>query len=177
MIYEFKGVRPNIHETAFIAPSAEVIGNVTVGKNSSIWFQTLVRGDVNYIKIGENVNIQDMSVVHVARDKFPTLIGDNVSIGHRAIIHGCILNNFSFVGMGATLMDGVELGEYAFVAAGTLIPPGKKIPPGVLVMGSPGKIIRDITDEDREIITRTAKNYSGYKDNYLREGQFLKFET
>ncbi|MBE7411532.1 MAG: gamma carbonic anhydrase family protein [Leptospiraceae bacterium] len=172
MIYEFQSIKPNIHETAFIAPSADIIGNVTIGKNSSIWFQTLVRGDVNYITIGENVNIQDMSVVHVARDKFPTIIGDNVSIGHRAIVHGCVLQKFSFVGMGAMLMDGVELGEYSFIAAGTLIPPGKKIPPGVLVMGSPGKIIRDITDEDREIITRTASNYSRYKDNYLKEKDF-----
>jgi carbonic anhydrase/acetyltransferase-like protein (isoleucine patch superfamily) len=172
MIYEFLGIAPEIDKTAFIAPSAEIIGNVKIGKNCSIWFGCLIRGDVNYIKIGDNCNIQDLSIVHVARDQFPVNIGNNVSLGHRVTIHGCTLKDFSFVGLGATLMDDVELGEYAFVAAGSLVTPGKKIPPGVLVMGSPAKIIRDINEKEREIIERTSRNYQKYKDNYLDSSKF-----
>ncbi|MCC5816552.1 MAG: gamma carbonic anhydrase family protein [Leptospira sp.] len=170
MIYEFQGKKPLIDPTAFIAPSAEIIGDVHIGKNSSIWFQCLIRGDVNYIRIGENVNIQDMSLIHVARNVYPVNIGNNVSLGHRVTLHGCTLKDNSFVGMGATIMDDVELGEFSFVAAGSLVTPGKKIPPGVLVMGSPAKIVRDINEKEREIITRTAENYRKYKNNYLEEG-------
>lgn len=170
MITEFQGKKPKIHETAFIAPSADIIGDVEIGENSSIWFQCLIRGDVNYIKIGDNVNIQDMSLIHVARNVYPVNIGNNVSLGHRVTLHGCTLKDYSFVGMCATVMDDVEIGEYAFIGAGALVTPGKKIPPGVLVMGSPGKIIRDINEKEREIITRTASNYMKYKDNYIKEG-------
>ncbi|MDV6236937.1 gamma carbonic anhydrase family protein [Leptospira ellisii] len=168
-ILEYMGKKPQIHETVFLAPGSQVVGDVTIGKNSSIWFQTLVRGDVNYIRIGENVNIQDLTVIHVARDVYPVEIGNNVSIGHRATIHGCKLKDNSFVGMCATLMDDVEVGEFAFIGAGALVTPGKKIPPGVLVMGSPGKIVRDITEKEREIITRTTGNYIKYKENYMQD--------
>ncbi|EQA46691.1 transferase hexapeptide repeat protein [Leptospira broomii serovar Hurstbridge str. 5399] len=174
MVLEYLGKRPDIHDSVFLAPGSQIVGDVTIGKNSSIWFQTLVRGDVNYIRIGENVNIQDMTVVHVARDVYPVEIGDNVSIGHRATIHGCILKNFSFVGMGATVMDGVELGEYSFVAAGALVTPGKIIPSGVMVMGSPAKIVRDITEKEREIITRTTGNYVKYKTNYMNDPYYSR---
>lgn len=111
-----------------------------------------------------------MTLVHVSRNLYPVIIGDYVSIGHHATIHACTLKDHSFVGMGATVMDDVELGEWSFVGAGSLVPPGKKIPPGVLLMGSPAKIIRDITEKDREIITRTADNYVKYKENYRAEG-------
>jgi carbonic anhydrase/acetyltransferase-like protein (isoleucine patch superfamily) len=172
MIYTFNSITPTIASSAFIAPSAEIIGDVQIGENTSIWFQTLIRGDVNYIRIGKNCNIQDQSLIHVARDQFPVEIGDNVSLGHRVTIHGAKLKNFSFVGMCATLMDDVELGEYTFVGAGSLVTPGKKIPAGVLVMGSPAKIIRDINENERMIIERTAKNYQTYKDNYLNPEKF-----
>ncbi len=172
MIYQFKDKSPEIASSAFIAPSAEIIGDVKIGEDTSIWFQTLVRGDVNYIRIGSRCNIQDMCLIHVARDQFPVNIGNNVSLGHRVTIHGCTLHDNSFVGMCATLMDDVELGEYAFVGAGTLITPGKKIPPGVLVMGSPGKIVRDINEKEREIIERTANNYVKYKENYKNSENF-----
>ncbi|WP_036063898.1 gamma carbonic anhydrase family protein [Leptospira noguchii] len=176
-ILEYMGKRPQIHESVFLAPGSQVIGDVVIGKNSSIWFQTLVRGDVNYIRIGENVNIQDLTIIHVARDVYPVEIGNNVSIGHRATIHGCKLKDNSFVGMCATLMDDVEVGEFAFIGAGALITPGKKIPPGVLVMGSPGKIIRDITDKEREIIVRTTNNYIKYKENYLQDPFYNRRES
>ncbi|PJZ70375.1 gamma carbonic anhydrase family protein [Leptospira perolatii] len=173
-ILEYMGKIPEIHDSVFLAPGSQVVGDVKIGKDSSIWFQTLIRGDVNYIRIGENVNIQDMTVVHVARDVYPVEIGNNVSIGHRAVIHGCILKDNSFVGMGATLMDGVELGEYAFVAAGSLVTPGKKIPPGTLAMGSPAKVVREITEKEREMITRTTMNYIKYKNNYLSDPYYKR---
>lgn len=172
MIYKFKEIYPEIHETVFIAPSSDIIGDVKIGANSSIWFLCLVRGDVNYIRIGENCNIQDMSLIHVARDEFPVIIGNNVSIGHRVTLHGCILKDYSFVGMSATVMDGVELGEYSFVAAGSLVTPGKKIPPGMMVMGSPAKVIREINEKERMIINRTATNYQKYKENYKNPSVF-----
>lgn len=169
MIYEFLGKMPTIASSAFIAPSADIIGDVTIGENSSIWFQCMLRADVNTIKIGDNVNIQDMSMIHVARDLFPVTIGNNVSLGHRVTLHGCTLKDFSFVGMCATVMDDVEIGEYSFVAAGSLVTPGKKFPQGVLIMGSPAKIVRDINEKEREIITRTASNYQKYKSNYMND--------
>lgn len=172
MIYKFNNITPKISESAMIAPSAEIIGDVVIGENTSIWFQTLIRGDVNYIRIGDNCNIQDMCLIHVARDLFPVEIGNNVSLGHRVTIHGAKLKDFSFVGMGATLMDDVELGEYAFVGAGSLVTPGKKIPAGMLVMGSPAKIIREINEKEKEIIDRTARNYQKYKENYKNPEMF-----
>ncbi|MCB1192261.1 MAG: gamma carbonic anhydrase family protein [Leptospiraceae bacterium] len=174
MIYEFNGKIPEIDETAFIAPSAEIIGDVKIGKSTSVWFQTLIRGDVNYIRIGDNCNIQDMTLIHVSKDLYPTIIGNNVSIGHKVTLHACTLKDNSFVGIGAIVMDNVEIGEYSFVAAGSLVTPGKKFPSGVLIMGSPAKIVRDITDKDREMIERTARNYSQYKDNYKNPQVFKK---
>ncbi len=168
-VLEYMGKRPLIHEDVFLAPGSQIVGDVTIGKNSSIWFQTLIRGDVNYIRIGENVNIQDMTVVHVSRDIHPVEIGNNVSIGHRAVIHGCKMKDHAFVGMGAIIMDGVELGEYSFIAAGALVTPGKIIPPGVMVMGSPAKIVRDISEKEKQMIERTTTNYILYKNNYLED--------
>jgi carbonic anhydrase/acetyltransferase-like protein (isoleucine patch superfamily) len=176
MLYKFKDHIPKIHPKCFIAPDSTIIGDVEIGEDTSIWFQCLVRGDVNSIKIGSYCNIQDMTLIHVARDEFPVFIGNSVSIGHRVTIHGCTLQNYSFVGMGSTIMDGVELGEYSFVGAGSLVTPGKKIPPGVLVMGSPAKIIRDINEKEKMIIERTYKNYMKYKENYLNQELFSKIE-
>lgn len=173
MLYQYKNIQPKIHPTAFIAPSAEIIGDVEIGKDTSIWFQTLIRGDVNYIRIGEGCNIQDMSLIHVSKDNFPTIIGNYVSLGHRVTIHGAVLKDYSFVGMGATVMDDVELGEYAFVAAGSLVTSGKKIPPRTLVMGSPAKVVREVTDKEIEMIERTARNYMSYKEVYKNKKDFF----
>lgn len=135
-----------------MAPGSQVVGDVVIGKNSSIWFQTLVRGDVNYIRIGENVNIQDLTVIHVARDVYPVEIGNNVSIGHRATIHGCKLKDNSFVGMCATLMDDVEVGEFAFIGAGALVTPGKKFLPEFLLW--------DLLEKSFEILLIRKKKLS-----------------
>ncbi|GBF49778.1 carbonic anhydrase/acetyltransferase [Leptospira ryugenii] len=177
MIYPFQGKTPLIADSAWIAPSADILGDVSIGEESSIWFQCVLRGDVNYIRIGKHVNIQDHTLVHVSRNLYPVLIGDYVSIGHSAVIHACTLKDHSFVGMGATVMDDVELGEWSFVGAGALVPPGKKIPPGVLLMGSPAKIVRDISDKEREIITRTSENYVKYKENYRKEGILAEWKS
>lgn len=176
MLYQYKKIQPKIHPTAFIAPSAEIIGDVEIGKDTSVWFQTLIRGDVNFIRIGEGCNIQDMSLIHVSRDNYPTIIGNFVSLGHRVTIHGAVLKDYSFVGMGATIMDDVELGEYTFVGAGSLVTPGKKIPPKSLVMGSPAKIVREVTEKEIEIIERTFRNYIQYKELYKNRDNFFALE-
>jgi carbonic anhydrase/acetyltransferase-like protein (isoleucine patch superfamily) len=172
MIYTFQGKTPKIPENTFIAPTADLIGDIEIGEDSSIWFQCMLRGDVNSIRIGSRVNIQDMTMIHVSRDIYPVYIGNDVSIGHRAVLHGCTLKDHSFVGMGAMLMDDVVIGEYSFVAAGSLVTPGKKFPSGVMIMGSPAKIVRDITEKEREIIDRTARNYVKYKENYIHDPQY-----
>ncbi|MGB4132276.1 MAG: gamma carbonic anhydrase family protein, partial [Tepidanaerobacteraceae bacterium] len=128
MIGNFKNLRPKIHESCFIAPTADVIGDVTVGENSSIWHRTVLRGDVNKIVVGANTNIQDGSIVHVA-DDYPTIIGDNVTIGHGAIVHGCTVKDGAFIGMGAIILDGAVIGEGALIGAGALVTEGKEIPP------------------------------------------------
>jgi carbonic anhydrase/acetyltransferase-like protein (isoleucine patch superfamily) len=166
MIYELNGIQPSIDSSAFVAPNADVIGDVVIGKHTSIWFQTVIRGDVHSIRIGDYCNIQDMTLVHVTGGKFPTVIGNYVSIGHQATIHACTLKDHSFIGMRAILLDDVEIGEYSFVAAGSLLTPGKKFPAGVMIMGSPAKIVRDITQEDKEMMDRISNNYSTYKDKY-----------
>ncbi len=172
MIYHYNNIYPEIAEDVFIAPSADVIGNVSIGKGSSIWFGCLVRGDVNKIQIGEYTNIQDHSVIHVTRDKYPTIIGNHCTLGHRATIHGSILKDYAFIGIGATVLDNCEIGSFSILAAGSLLPPGKKIPDGMLAMGSPAKVIRPITEDEKEMILRTQENYYKlaieYKKNIIR---------
>jgi carbonic anhydrase/acetyltransferase-like protein (isoleucine patch superfamily) len=176
MIYEFNQIKPQIDPSVFIAPDAVVIGDVHIGKNSSIWFQTIIRGDVHSIRIGENCNIQDMSLIHVTKDKFSTQIGNHVSIGHRVTLHGCTLQDNSFVGIGATVMDGAIVEEFGFVAAGALVTPGKIVPSGMMAMGAPAKIVREITPQEREMILRTSQNYSQYKEMYKSTVSFKPIE-
>lgn len=158
-VISYKNTSPSIEDDVFIADGAKVIGDVVIKSGSSVWFNTIVRGDVNYIRIGEKTNIQDLSVVHVDSHKFPTIIGDEVTIGHRAIIHACTIGNRCLIGMGAIVMDGAEIGENCIVAAGSVVTEGKIIPSGSVVKGIPGKIMREIRDEEREWIERSAQNY------------------
>ena len=158
-IESFLGHTPTINETAFVAKSAAIIGAVEVGKDSSIWHHTTVRGDANYIKIGEGTNIQDNSVIHIDSSKFPTIIGDYVTIGHSAIIHACTLETHSFIGMGSIIMDGSFVSSYSMVAAGALVTPGKKIPKGELWAGSPAKKMRALTKEEFKMIEISAERY------------------
>ncbi len=172
MIYQYQGIRPQIEEDVFIAPDASVIGDVKIGKGSSVWFGSVVRGDVNYIRIGENTNIQDLSMLHVTEGKFPLIIGSNVTLAHRVTVHGCIIADYAFIGMEAVVMDGAELGEFSLLAAGSLLPPGKKIPPRMLAMGSPAKVIREINADEEAMIYRIASKYSQRGQIYKDPQQF-----
>ncbi len=151
---------PRIADDAFIAPGAVVIGNVEVGPETGIWFNCVVRGDVMSIRIGAGTNIQDGTIVHVSTDEFATEIGDHVTVGHNAIIHGCRLDDASFVGMGAVVMDGAVVESGAMVAAGALVTPGKRVPSGQLWAGSPAKLLRDLTPEESAFIGESARHYA-----------------
>ncbi len=158
-IEPFLGEVPKINATAFIAKSAAIIGAVEIGEDCSIWHHTTLRGDANYIQIGKGTNIQDNSVVHIDSAKFPTRIGDYVTIGHSAIIHACTLHSYCFIGMGATVMDGAVVDSYAMVAAGALVTPGKQVPKGELWAGSPAKKMRDLTSQEFKMIETSAARY------------------
>lgn len=158
MIKEFDGIMPEIDESVFVAESADIIGDVKIGKNSSIWYNTVLRGDEHAIRIGENTNIQDGTVIHVGWD-VDTVIGDNVTVGHKALVHGCKIGNNSLVGMGAIVLNGAEIGEYCMIAAGALVTQNKKFPDGVLIMGSPAKVVRELTEEEKQSLIKSADDY------------------
>ena len=158
-IESFLGQTPNIDETAFIAKSAAIIGAVRIGEDCSIWHHTTIRGDTNYVTIGKGTNLQDNSVVHIDSERFPTTIGNYVTIGHSAIIHACTLETHSFIGMGAIIMDGAVINSYSMVAAGALVTPGKNIPRGELWAGSPAKKMRDLSTHEFKMIETSAERY------------------
>jgi gamma-carbonic anhydrase len=165
----FKGVLPTIADDVFIAPSADVIGDVVIGQGSSIWFNCVVRGDVSYIRIGTGSNIQDGTVIHVSRGTHPTIIGNDVLVGHNCMIHGCTLEDGSFVGMGATVMDGVVIETGGMVAAGALVTPNKRVGTGELWGGSPARFLRPLSDEEMDGLADGAKHYAGLAQVYLAE--------
>ncbi|SHM81759.1 Carbonic anhydrase or acetyltransferase, isoleucine patch superfamily [Caldanaerovirga acetigignens] len=169
MIQEFNGKKPNIHKSCFIAPTADVIGDVTIGENSSVWHRAVIRGDINGIKIGANSNIQDGTVIHVT-ETHPVTVGDNVTVGHNAILHGCTVKDNALIGMGAIVLDGAVIGEGALVGAGSLVPEGKEIPPYSLALGVPAKVIRELTKEQLEAIKKNAEEYVRLSKKYM-EGQ------
>ncbi|RKH42491.1 gamma carbonic anhydrase family protein [Corallococcus llansteffanensis] len=155
----FRGVSPRVHPSCFVEDSAQVVGDVELGEDSSVWFNSVLRGDVNSIRIGKRTNIQDLTMVHVTSQGDSTTVGDDCTVGHRVILHGCIVGHRVLVGMGAILMDGVEVGDDCIIGAGTLLTPGTKIPPGSLVVGSPGKVKRPLTDGEREFLVQSALHY------------------
>ncbi len=165
-ILPFGGVWPRIHPTAFVAPGATVIGNVTVGEQASIWFGAVLRGDNEPITIGARSNIQDLTLVHVMRDTHPTVIGDDVTVGHSAVVHGATIEDRCLIGMGAILLNGVRVGSESIVAAGSLLPEGFEVPPRSLVMGSPAKVRRGLTAEEVESIRGYASRYVTYRLDY-----------
>jgi carbonic anhydrase/acetyltransferase-like protein (isoleucine patch superfamily) len=170
MIRPYKGIRPQVAATAFIEESAQIIGDVVVGEHSSVWFNCVLRGDVHYIRVGDETNIQDGTVVHVTNARFPTIIGSRVTIGHGVVLHGCTIKDRALIGIGAIVLDDVVIGEESFVAAGSLLTPGTIIPPRSMVMGSPAKVRREVTDEEVARIDHHWKNYIEYKNNYLDFG-------
>lgn len=165
MVKEYQGIKPNIDKTVFIAESADIIGKVNIEKNSNIWYNTVIRADEQSITIGENTNIQDGCVVHVGND-IPTVIGKNVTIGHKALIHGCTIGNNTLIGMGSIVLDGAKVGDYTLLGAGSLVPPGKEIPSGVLAMGSPAKVIRELSDIEKENLVKSALKYIETANNH-----------
>ena len=169
MLRSHRGRLPRIHPTAFIDDTAQVIGEVEIGEESSVWMAAVVRGDVNFIRIGRRTNIQDGTVVHVMRDTHPTIVGDNVTIGHVAMIHGCTIDDRCLIGMRATLLNGCHIGADSIVAAGTLVVEGMNVPPRSLVMGSPGKIRRALTDDEVKTIQGYADRYVAYRLDYMEK--------
>lgn len=165
-IIAYKGITPKIDPTVFIADGVHIIGDVEIGKDSSVWYNTVIRGDVNFIRIGERTNIQDNTVVHVTNKKFPTYIGSNVTIGHSAVIHACTINDYSLIGMGAVILDDATVGKYSLIAAGAVVTMGMKIPEGMLAAGVPAKIVRPLTDDERRFLAQSAQNYIDYVASY-----------
>lgn len=172
MIASVFGHNPVIPASAWIAPSADVLGDVTLGEHVSIWFGAVVRGDVNKITIGDYTNVQDGTVIHVTHGGHATHIGARVTIGHKALLHACTVGDDCLIGMGSILLDGVEVGAGSVVAAGALLTPGKKYPPGSLILGSPAKAVRPITPEERaQMIDQGWKNYHAYVQEYRHSFQ------
>ena len=159
MIKPFQNTHPNIHETAFIAESAVIIGDVEIGEQASVWYGSILRGDVNYIRIGNRTNIQDGSVIHVSSKTHPTILEDEITVGHRVTLHGCYVETGCLIGIGAIILDGVRVGEKSLVAAGSLLTPNTIIPPRSLVMGTPAKVKRELNDEEIANLEKSWRNY------------------
>lgn len=163
-IFPYMETAPQIHESVFIAPGAKVIGNVTIGKDSSIWYNTVVRGDVHYVKIGDMTNIQDLSMLHVTNGKFPLTIGSKVTVGHSVTLHGCTIHDLCLIGMGAVVLDGSIVEQNSIVAAGAVVKPGFVVPSGKLVAGVPAKVIRNLTEEEMLEFEHSAERYKKYTE-------------
>lgn len=166
MIRKYKENLPQVHESAFIEDSAQVIGDVVIGESSSIWFNATVRGDVNYIRIGDRTNVQDNCVLHVTKGTHPLIIGNDITIGHNVTLHGCTIKDRCLLGMGSIVLDGAQVGEDAIVGAGALVTEGMIVEPGTLVVGVPAKAIRRLTDEELKRIKKSALNYIDYMKDY-----------
>ncbi|WNY99318.1 gamma carbonic anhydrase family protein [Sulfurospirillum sp. 'SP'] len=173
MIMEFQGVQPSIASDVFIAPSADIIGDVTIGEQSSVWFGCVIRGDVNSIKIGKRTSIQDLSMIHVTHfkkedrsDGFATIIGDDVTIAHRVMLHGCTIEDACLIGMSATILDGAVIGKESIVGANSLVTKNKIFPPQSLIMGNPAKVVRELSDEEVASLYASAANYVKFKAMY-----------
>lgn len=166
MIYPYKDKTPNIDPSVYIADTAVITGDVTIGAESSIWFGSVIRGDVSPTIIGKRVSIQDLSCLHQS-PAYPLIIEDEVTVGHQVTLHSCAIRKRALIGMGSIILDGAEIGEGAFIGAGSLVPPGKKIPPNTLAMGRPAKVVRDITEEDRKDMDRIIREY-------VEKGQYYK---
>lgn len=158
-IRSFHGATPRLHPSVFVADGAHVIGDVEVGEDSSVWYNTVLRGDVNAIRIGRRSNIQDLTMMHVYKGRHPCIVGDDVTVGHHVVLHGCRVGNRVLVGIGAVVLDGVVIEDDSFVAAGTLLTPGTLVPAGSMVMGAPGKVKRALTTEEREGLLASAAGY------------------
>ncbi len=163
-LFPYLNLFPKIHETVFLAEGVKIIGDVTIGENSSVWYNCVVRGDVHYIKIGHDTNVQDLSMLHVTNQRFPLNIGNCVTIGHSVKLHGCTINDLTLIGIGSIILDGAVVEENSMVAAGSVVKPKFIVPSGKLVGGVPAKIIRDLTTEEIEDFAASAKRYKKYTE-------------
>ena len=163
----FNSINPKVHDTVFIAESAAVIGDVEIGEDSSVWFGSVVRGDVNYIRIGARTNIQDHSIIHVNTGTHPTILEDEITVGHRVTLHGCHVESGCLVGIGSIVLDGARIGGRSLIAAGSLVTPNTQIPPRSLVMGAPAGVKRELTDEELASISRNWQSYVDLKRSYM----------
>ncbi len=159
IIRSFRGRRPVIDPSVYVADNATLIGDVQIGARSSVWFGAVIRGDVFHIRIGSETSIQDNTVVHVTHDRFATVVGDRVTVGHSVTLHGCTIGDLCIIGMGATILDQVEVGERCIVGAGSLLTPGTKVPPGHLVMGTPARVKRPLTEAELQWLVNSAAHY------------------
>lgn len=169
MIRSYKGRKPQIAASAYIDGAATIIGDVTIGDESSVWPGVVIRGDVHYIRIGSRTNVQDGSVLHVMRDEWPLILGDNVTVGHGVLLHGCTIESRCLIGMGSIILNGAKIGTGSIVAAGTLVPERTEVPAGSLFMGHPGKLRRVLTAEEQVSIDGYAQRYVEYRETHKRE--------
>ena len=169
MLRSYRSIYPTVHPSAFVDVSAQVIGDVWLGPESGVWMNAVVRGDVNHVRIGARTNVQDLTLVHVMRDTDPTVIGDDVTVGHSAVLHGCTIEDRCLIGMGAILLNGCRIGTGSIVAAGALVPEGCIVPPGSMVMGLPGNVRRQLTPEEDASIKWYADSYVRYRLDFQTE--------
>lgn len=163
-LFPYKDLFPKLHNSVFLASGAKIVGDVEIGKDSSVWYNAVIRGDVHYVKIGERTNIQDCCMLHVTNGRWPLNIGNGVTIGHSVKLHGCTLKDYSFIGIGAIVLDGAVVEEKAMVAAGAVVKPGFVVPTGKLVAGVPAKVIRDLTPEEMADFEASAERYKKYTE-------------
>jgi carbonic anhydrase/acetyltransferase-like protein (isoleucine patch superfamily) len=169
MIRSYQGRLPRIPASCYVDPSAQVIGDVTLGERSSVWMNAVLRGDVNSIRVGANSNVQDCAVLHGQRNLYPVIVGDWVTIGHNATVHGCVLEDRVLIGIGAVVLNGCCIGEGSIIAAGAVVPEETVVPPRTLWAGVPAKLRRELDDKDRALILEYAQNYLDYTEIYLKE--------
>jgi carbonic anhydrase/acetyltransferase-like protein (isoleucine patch superfamily) len=167
MIRPFQNVTPRIHPTVFVADDAIVIGDVEIGENSSVWFGSVIRGDVNYIRIGERTNIQDQTVIHVDSRIYPTVLEDEITVGHRVTLHACHVESGCLIGMGSILLDGAHIGRESLVAAGSLVTPKTEVPPRSLVMGAPARVKRELNEDELGELRYSWTSYVALKAHYI----------
>ena len=173
MIKSFQNLHPKINESAYVTDDAIVVGDVEIGAESSVWFGSILRGDVNYIRIGERTNVQDGTVIHVSSKTHPTVLEDEVTLGHRVTLHGCYIETGCLIGIGSIILDGVRVGKNSLVAAGSLITPNTEIPPRSLVLGSPARVKRELSDRDVKDLERFWRNYVSLSRIYRNQDGFV----
>ena len=169
MLRSYQGHSPTIPSSCYIDPSAQILGDVVLGERSSVWMNAVLRGDVNSIRVGSNSNVQDCSVLHGQRNLYPVIVGDWVTIGHNATVHGCVVEDMCVIGMGARVLNNSRVGEGCIIAAGSVVPENTVVPPRTLWAGVPAKLRREISDKDRDLIREYAQNYLDYVEIYLNE--------